>query len=67
MKFLLDSNAVIAILERNPGLLARLRSHRPEDFYLSAIVVHELVCGAYRSQRVAENVVRIEGLRLEVS
>lgn len=66
MKFLLDTNAVIAILNGDPGVPARLRRHAPADFGLSAIVAHELVCGARKSRRVAENLARIAALRFEI-
>lgn len=65
MRFLLDTNAVIAILKSHPGVLGRLRRNAPEDFGLSAIVVHELRYGASKSARQAENHARIDGLRFE--
>jgi tRNA(fMet)-specific endonuclease VapC len=66
VKFLLDTNAVIAVLKGHAGILERLQRRRPEDFGLSAIVTHELFSGAFRSQRVSENLARIGGLRLEI-
>jgi tRNA(fMet)-specific endonuclease VapC len=66
MKYLLDSNAVIAILKGHPGLVAQLRRHVPGDFGLSSIVVHELFFGAYKGQRTAENLARIDALQFEV-
>ncbi|AOR69703.1 pilus assembly protein [Burkholderia stabilis] len=66
MKFLLDTNAVIAILKGEPVVLARLRQHEPADFGVPAIVAHELYYGAYKSQRMAANVARVEALQLEV-
>jgi tRNA(fMet)-specific endonuclease VapC len=63
--FLLDTNAVIALLKGDPGFMARLKEHRPEDFGLSAIVIHELFYGAFKSQRVAANLERVEELRFE--
>ena len=65
MKFLLDTNAVIALLKGDPGFMARLKEYRPEDFGLSAIVIHELFYGAFKSQRVAANLERVEELRFE--
>ena len=65
MKFLLDTNAVIALLKGDPDFMARLKKHRPEDFGLSAIVLHELFYGAFKSQRVAANLERVEELRFE--
>lgn len=48
MKFLLDSNAVIALMKGNSGFLGQLRQHQPQDFGIPAIVVHELFYGAYK-------------------
>ena len=42
MKFLLDSNAVIALMKGHSGFLTRLRQYQPRDFGISAIVAHEL-------------------------
>lgn len=66
MKFLLDSNAVIALLKGHAGFLARLREHQPRDFGLSAIVAHELFYGAYKGQRTQESLARIDALAFEV-
>ncbi|HEF5870020.1 TPA: type II toxin-antitoxin system VapC family toxin [Burkholderia cenocepacia] len=66
MKFLLDTNAVIAILKGEPAMLARLHAWQPADFGIPAIVAHELCYGAYKSQRAAANVARVEALQFEV-
>ncbi|NIE65649.1 type II toxin-antitoxin system VapC family toxin [Burkholderia sp. Ax-1719] len=66
MKFLLDTNAVIAILKGESPVLARLREHSPSDFGLPSIVAHELYFGAYKSQRSIENVARVSALQFEV-
>lgn len=66
MKFLLDSNSVIALLKGHAGFLARIRQHRPQDFAISSIVAHELFYGAYKGRRIAENLARIEALQFEV-
>ena len=66
MRFLLDTNAVIALLRSDPPFLTRLRQHRPEDFGLPAVVAHELFYGAFRSARVEANLARVEGLRFEI-
>ncbi len=66
MKFLLDSNAVIALMKGNPGFLAQLRQHQPQDFGLPAIVVHELFYGAYKGVRIAQNVARVEALQFQI-
>ncbi|AZN96020.1 type II toxin-antitoxin system VapC family toxin [Mesorhizobium sp. M9A.F.Ca.ET.002.03.1.2] len=66
MIYLLDTNAVIAIMKGDADLQARLKPYRPQDFALSAIVVHELYYGAQKSQRKADNLARIEALQFPV-
>lgn len=66
MRFLLDSNAVIALMKGHSGFLTRLRRHRPLDFGIPAIVAHELFYGAYKSQKTADNLARVDALRFEV-
>ena len=66
MKYLLDANAVIGLLGGNAGLLAQVHQHVPEDFGVSAIAAHELFYGAYKSQRRAQNLARIDGLQFVV-
>lgn len=63
MKFLLDTNAIIALLNGNERLHSRLRRHQPQDFAISAIVAHELFYGAYKSQRAVRNLGLIESLQ----
>jgi tRNA(fMet)-specific endonuclease VapC len=66
MRFLLDSNAMIGLLNRSSAKLeARVRKHPASDIGISAIVAHELYYGAYKSQRVAENLERLGLIRLE--
>lgn len=67
MHYLLDANAVIELLNRPAGpVLRRVRAHEPGDIALSAIALHELYYGAFRSQRREQNVDLIAGLRFEV-
>jgi tRNA(fMet)-specific endonuclease VapC len=66
MKYLLDTNAIIALMKGHAGLLARLRACQPADFGMPSIVAHELYYGAYRSQHVDNNLQRIEALRFEL-
>ena len=65
MKYLLDSNAVIALMKGHSGFVSELRRHRPQDFAIPAIVAHELFYGAYKGQRVAENLARVDALQFE--
>lgn len=62
MRFLLDTNAVIALLRRTaPQLLERVLHCQEGDIALPSIVAYELYFGAYNSQKIAEN---LETLRL---
>ena len=67
MRFLLDTNAVIALLNDADSKLARrARQHSPADIGVSAIVSHELFYGAFKSKRVERNVALVDGLRFGV-
>ena len=66
MKFLLDSNAIIAIMKGTSGFLERLKRHQPRDFGIPSIVAHELYYGAYKGARMVENLARVEALRFEI-
>jgi tRNA(fMet)-specific endonuclease VapC len=66
VKFLLDTNAVIALLKQHEILLARLRCQEPQDFGIPSIVAHELFYGAFKSQHVSVNLSRLEQLQFEV-
>lgn len=67
MRFLLDTNAVMALLNDPGGKVSlRARKHAPSDIGLSAIVVHELYFGAYKSQRRDRNIALVGALRFEI-
>ncbi|CUA92832.1 type II toxin-antitoxin system VapC family toxin [Thiomonas bhubaneswarensis] len=67
MLFLLDTNAVIALLNAQGGLVSqRIRQYRPADIGLPSIVMHELYFGAFRSQRLERNLALVDRLRFEV-
>jgi len=66
MRFSLDTNAVIALLKGNPRFRERLLTHAPDDFAMSAVVMHELFYGAYKSGNVEANLTRLENLRFEI-
>jgi tRNA(fMet)-specific endonuclease VapC len=67
MRFLLDSNAVIALLNDPAGPVShRVRQCQPADIGLSAIVMYELYFGAFKSQRRDRNLAIVDGLRIEV-
>jgi tRNA(fMet)-specific endonuclease VapC len=67
MQFLLDTNAVIALLNDAQSRTAkRARRHKPSDIGISAVVAHELYYGAYRSKRSEANVALVDELQFEV-
>lgn len=66
MRFLLDANAVIAILKGHSGFIARMTRYQPGDFAMPSIVAHELYYGAFKGQRVAENLARVQALQFPV-
>jgi tRNA(fMet)-specific endonuclease VapC len=66
-RYLLDANAVIELLNDPASKLAqRLRQERLGDVAISAIVVHELYYGAFKSRRTSQNVALIDALRFSV-
>lgn len=66
MRFLLDTNVMIGLLNRStPKLEARVRQVPASEIGISSIVVHELYYGAFKSQRVSENLERLGLIRLE--
>jgi tRNA(fMet)-specific endonuclease VapC len=67
MRYLLDANAVIALLNDAASLPAqRARREKPGDVAISAIVAHELFYGAFKSRRMAQNVALIDALQFAV-
>ena len=67
MKYLLDANAVIALLnDRDSKTARRVRRHKPGDVAISAIVAHELYFGAFKSQRSGRNVALVDALQFEI-
>jgi tRNA(fMet)-specific endonuclease VapC len=66
VRFLFDTNAVMIMLNCNHAFNERVRSYRPDEFGLSAIVAHELYFGAFRSRRRTENLDRVDRLQFEV-
>lgn len=67
MRYLLDTNAVIGLLnDPRSKLSQRARQERPSDVAISAIVTHELFYGAFRSRRAEHNVALVEALQFTV-
>ncbi len=59
--YLLDTNACVRLLNgRSPQLTERMRQHQPAEIVLCSVVKAELIHGAYRSSRVADNLRLLE-------
>jgi tRNA(fMet)-specific endonuclease VapC len=67
MRYLLDANAVVTLLNDPTSPVAqRVRREHPADVAISAVVVHELFYGAFKSSRVARNVAVVDALQFTV-
>jgi tRNA(fMet)-specific endonuclease VapC len=67
MRYLLDTNIVIALLNDTDSRAARrARREKPGDMAISAVAAHELFYGAFKSRRVAHNVALVDAIRLAV-
>src|SRR5258708_4311431 len=67
MRYLLDTNAVIAMLRDSASLAAqRARQERVDDVAISAVVAHELFYGAFKSPRAAQNVALVDALQFPI-
>jgi tRNA(fMet)-specific endonuclease VapC len=67
MPYLLDANVVIGLLNDATSKLARrARRERTADVAISAIVLHELFYGAFKSARVEQNVALVDALQFTV-
>jgi tRNA(fMet)-specific endonuclease VapC len=63
MKYLLDTNAWIKVLNNPKGrVAATLGSHPPPDIALCSVVLGELAVGAYKSSQPAANLALIHQL-----
>src|SRR5215471_871214 len=66
-RYLLDANAVIALLNDTTSTAARrARREKPSDLAIPSIVAQELFHGAFKSRRAAQNVALIDALRFSV-
>ncbi len=53
--FLLDTNVCIGLLQGQAPLVSRLRQLRPREIAVCSVVVAELLYGARKNHKVAEN------------
>ena len=64
IRFMLDTNACIAVLNGSPASVrSRLLKNEPSECVISQVVHVELVYGAFHSQSPKRNLARIERLR----
>ena len=67
MRYLLDTNACIALLNKtSPPLGKRLRCHAPAEIGLPSVVAFELYYGAFRSRRTERNLGLLDRLAFEI-
>ncbi len=67
MRYLLDSNVIIASLNEPGGHVAAAIMSRPQqDLTTSSVVLHELYFGAYKSARVESNLRKLATLHFSV-
>lgn len=57
-KYLLDTNIVVPLLNRDPKLLEYVE--HADEIYISSIVLGELYFGAHRSTKINENINKIQ-------
>jgi tRNA(fMet)-specific endonuclease VapC len=67
MRYLLDTNAVIALTnQRSENLVRRVRRMAEHDIAISSIVMQELYFGAYKSRQQTQNLAIADALQFEV-
>ena len=67
MRYLLDTNACIALLNGSPpSLVDRVRRHTSSEFGLPAPVTYELYYGAFKSRYRNRNLELLDGIAFEV-
>lgn len=67
MRYVLDTNTVIAALNGVPTVTRRLAVVSVGDVALPVVVLAELLYGAHRSRRREENLAKIAALRRDVT
>lgn len=66
MRYLLDTNAVIAAMKGQASVMARLHALSPQEVAISSVVQHELYYGAYKSARRQHNLDLVARLQFAV-
>ena len=65
--FLLDTNAIIKILNSDPPVIRRLNQHPSRDIAISSIVMYELFFGAYKGRHTERTLGFIDDLEFEIA
>jgi tRNA(fMet)-specific endonuclease VapC len=63
--FLLDTNAVIRILNGDPGFERRVGRYRSEEIGVPSIVMYELYFGAFKGRLIASTIESIDALKFQ--
>jgi tRNA(fMet)-specific endonuclease VapC len=67
MRYLLDTNVVAGLLnDATSSLARRARREKPSDIAVSAIIMHELFYGAFKSRRRTQNATLIDSVQFEI-
>jgi tRNA(fMet)-specific endonuclease VapC len=66
VRYLLDTNVVIRLLNSDRALTRRIGRYERSDFGLPVVVVHELYFGAFKSRRVEQNIGFLQDLDFEI-
>jgi len=66
VRFLLDTNLVIALIRLEPKVVRHLNRHRASDLATSSLVIFELHYGAQKSVRAAANLKLLSDVDLPV-
>lgn len=68
LRFVLDTNILIALAKNHGGLKRRLARHAMGEFGVPVVVLHELYYGAYRSDpsRRQGNLANVRHIRFEM-
>ena len=67
MRYLLDTNACIALLNKTSRpLMARVRRHEPADIGLPALVAYELYYGAWKPRQTIRNLDLLDRMGFEI-
>ena len=64
MRYLIDTNIVIALTVQDDHIVGRMLNIHRRDSGISTVVLHELYAGAYESKRMRRSLEIIETLRL---